>query len=96
MLQLSTNATTAIRDLVEGPDRPDVSGLRIAGDQEGSGRLSVSTAGMPEEGDQVVENQGARVFLEPEVATMLDDKVLDATVDDEGRVSFLIGSQGSL
>jgi iron-sulfur cluster assembly protein len=93
MLQLSANATTAIRGLMDRPERPDISGLRIAGDQEGSGQLSVSTAGMPEEGDQVVENRGARVFLEPDVAPLLDDKVLDATVDEQGRVAFSLGSQ---
>ena len=92
MLVLSESASTAIRDLVDRPDRPDVSGLRIA-PGEGKSGLGVSAARMPEEGDQVVEDQGARVFLEPAVATMLDDKVLDATVDDEGRVGFVIGAQ---
>jgi iron-sulfur cluster assembly protein len=94
MLQLSNNAATAIRNLVERPDLAEVSGLRLTGDEAGSGRLSVTTADLPEEGDQVVEDQGARVYLEPDVAMMLDDKVLDATVDDQGRISFLIGAQG--
>ena len=93
MLVLSENASTAIRDIVDRPERPDVTAVRIAGQQGGTGQLSVSTAGVPDEGDQVIEDKGARVFLEPAAAEILDDKVLDATVDEQGRVSFLIGSQ---
>ena len=61
MLQLSETATAAIANLVHHPDRPEVSGLRIAADETGSGQLTVTPALMPEEGDQVVENEGARV-----------------------------------
>jgi iron-sulfur cluster assembly protein len=93
MLVLSESASTAIRNMVDRPERPDVTGVRIAGEEGGSGRLSVSAAGAPDEGDQVIEDRGARVFLEPSAAEVLDDKVLDAEVDDQGRVSFLVGSQ---
>ena len=90
MLVLSQTASTAIRNLVERPELPEVSGLRIANEEGG---LSVSTAGMPAEGDQVVEDQGARVFLESSLAAMLDDKVLDATVDEHGRIGFVLSPQ---
>jgi iron-sulfur cluster assembly protein len=50
----------------------------------------------PEEGDQVVESGGARVFLESGAATALDDKTLDAEIDDKGDVSFLIGQQPTM
>jgi iron-sulfur cluster assembly protein len=93
MLALSESASTAIRNLVDRSELPGASGLRIAAEEGGSGRLGVSTAGMPEEGDQVVEDQGARVFLEPSAAVMLDDKVLDATVDEQGRIGFVLSSQ---
>jgi iron-sulfur cluster assembly protein len=93
MLVLSESASTAIRNMVDRPERPDVTGVRIAGEEGGSGRLSVSAAGEPDEGDQVIEDHGARVFLEPTAAEILDDKVLDATVDDQGRISFLVDSQ---
>jgi iron-sulfur cluster assembly protein len=93
MLVLSENASTAIRNLVDRPELPEVSGVRIAPEEGGSGQLGVSTAGMPEEGDQVVEDQGARVFLDPGAAVMLDDKVLDATVDEQGRIGFVFSSQ---
>ena len=47
----------------------------------------------PEATDQVIEDQSARVFVETEAAAALDDKVLDAQVDDSGRVQFLLGEQ---
>ena len=93
MLLLSESASTAIRNLMDRPELPDTSGLRIAPAEGQSGRLGVSTAGMPEEGDQVIEDQGARVFLEPAVATMLEDQVLEATADEQGRIGFALSPQ---
>jgi iron-sulfur cluster assembly protein len=37
-----------------------------------------------------VEISGTRLFLDEGAATALDDKVLDAGVDDEGAVSFAV------
>ncbi|HLT70185.1 MAG TPA: hypothetical protein VKZ72_08460 [Acidimicrobiales bacterium] len=93
MLQLSETATAAIANLVHHPDRPEVSGLRIAADETGSGQLTVTPALMPEEGDQVVENEGARVYLEPVAAAALDDKILEAAVDADGRIEFMVADQ---
>jgi iron-sulfur cluster assembly protein len=93
MLVLSESASTAIRNMVDLPGRPDVTGVRIAGQEGGPGQLSVSTVGVPEDGDQVIEEQGARLFLEPTAAEILDDKVLEASVDEQGRISFLVGTQ---
>jgi iron-sulfur cluster assembly protein len=93
MLVLAESASTAIRHLTERPELPDVSGVRIAAEEAGSGQLGVSTATMPEDGDQVVEDQGARVFLDEGAAAMLDDKVLGATVDEQGRIGFVLSTQ---
>jgi iron-sulfur cluster assembly protein len=93
MLVLSDTASMAIRSLVDDPDQADVSGLRIAVTPDGTGRIGVSAAGMPEEGDEVVEDRGARVFLERAVVPVLDDKVLDASIDDQGRLGFNLSSQ---
>jgi hypothetical protein len=40
----------------------------------------------------VVEEQGARVFLEPEAASLLNDKTLDASVEKD-QVAFMIVDQ---
>ena len=47
----------------------------------------------PQPGDQVLEEDGARVFLEETAAETLDDKILDAQVDDAGGVQFTIANQ---
>ncbi|WP_254185545.1 hypothetical protein [Nocardioides panacis] len=47
----------------------------------------------PQPGDRVLEEGGARVFLEETAAETLDDMVLDARVDDNGGVEFSITAQ---
>jgi Fe-S cluster assembly iron-binding protein IscA len=58
----------------------------------GGRSVEVSVAPVPAEEDQVVEECGAQVFLEPNVAEALDDKVLDAAVEG-GEVRFAVGEQ---
>ncbi|GAA3151860.1 hypothetical protein [Nonomuraea salmonea] len=41
----------------------------------------------------MVESEGARVYLDPVAATVLEDKSLDAGADDQGSVSFLVTEQ---
>jgi hypothetical protein len=41
----------------------------------------------------VLEEDGARVFLEEIAADTLEDKILDAQVDDQGGVQFTIAPQ---
>ena len=95
MLDLTDNATSVIRSIAERPESPDDAGLRVTATAggESTGRLAVAAAAGPQEGDQVVEKQGARVFLDPQAAVILDDKILDAQVGDEGGVEFLISGQ---
>ena len=47
---------------------------------------------LPAEDDEVIEEHGARVFLEPAAASLLDDKVLDANVQ-QNQVAFSIADQ---
>ena len=56
--------------------------------------LQLSTATGPAENDQILEASGARLYLEPEAATYLEDKVLDAQVDQEGQPRFSLAVQG--
>ena len=46
----------------------------------------------PVEHDQVVEQHGAHVFLEPHAASYLDDKLLDADIDGQ-QVRFAVSDQ---
>ncbi|SFS10591.1 Fe-S cluster assembly iron-binding protein IscA [Agrococcus baldri] len=92
MLTLTENAQTVITGIVDGAQAPQTGGIRISQDLEGSG-LNVAVADQPEGDDQVVESAGAKVFLDPQAAIALDDKVLDASAQPDGRVDFAIGQQ---
>ncbi len=87
MLTLTDNAVLVIRDLTAQQEVPDGAGLRIATDAD-AGALTLSLAESPAQGDQVVDNSGARIFLDPDAAQLLDDKALDAAVDAQGAVRF--------
>ncbi len=97
MLVLTEAAAEVVKSLTSTPQAPAGSGLRIAsatprpGDP---GALQVSPASGPDENDQVVEAAGARVYLEPQAAAFLDDKVLDAQVDSAGKAHFSLSMQG--
>jgi iron-sulfur cluster assembly protein len=90
---LTENATSFIRSIGERPELPDDAGLRLSGGANGSSHLSVSAAAGPEEGDRVVEKQGARVFLDRDAAVILDDQVLDTQVGEQGKVEFRLSAQ---
>jgi hypothetical protein len=66
---------------------PDA-GVRLANDPAGA--LTVSLASAPFDGDQVLEESGARVFVDSNVVDELDDKALDAAVIRDGRVEFAL------
>ena len=94
MLTLTDNATAIVTTLVSRETDTPEAGLRIHSTPEqepGTGaRLAVLVAADPEPQDQVVEVSGARLFLDEAAASALEDKVLDAGVDDEGSVSFAV------
>jgi iron-sulfur cluster assembly protein len=94
MLTITDTAAEAIKGIVASPQVPEGAGLRIATRPEtpAEGPFEVSVAPVPAEEDQVVEESGAQVFLEPHAAEALDDKVLDAEIEG-GEVRFAIGQQ---
>ena len=87
MLTMTDNAVLVIRDLATQQDVAEDGGVRIAADPE-AGSLSVELVARPLEGDQVVDNQGARIFLDSDAAELLGDASVDATVDDDGIIQF--------
>jgi iron-sulfur cluster assembly protein len=94
MLVLTENARSVIVALVDRLPEPDSSGVRIAETGEGDETsFEISPVAGPIDGDQLVEAEGARVFLEPAAATALSECVLDAQVDDEGQYRFLVALQ---
>jgi len=94
VLTLTDTAAEAIRGIVAAPELPDGAGLRIA-TQPGPGEastLEVSVAETPAETDQVVDESGARVFVEADAVPLLDGKLLDAQIDGT-RVGFMLSEQ---
>jgi Fe-S cluster assembly iron-binding protein IscA len=95
VLTLTDDAAEAVKTLVESFDeKADTSGLRMVAEPSGlQTNLRLSVVPLPAEDDEVIEEHGARVFLEPGAASILDDKILDASIE-EGRVAFTLAEQG--
>ncbi len=93
MLTITDSAVSAIRTLTSQPDLPVDTGLRIMRQDEGSRSFQLALTEGPAAGDQVVEESGARVFLEDAVATVLENKALEAQVNEQGDLAFRISDQ---
>ncbi|MER3409314.1 MAG: hypothetical protein C4306_04225 [Thermoleophilia bacterium] len=80
MLALTPEAALAISAILEANTMPEGSGLRItaepAGDEEAATSFGLSLEEAPLTGDAVVEEGGARVFLDPDAAALLDTSLL--------------------
>ena len=93
MLTLTDSASTIVKSIIEStPDNTDAA-LRISVSEPGATDLSLAVAASAEPNDTVIETAGAIVFVEENAAHVLDDKVLDAEIDDEGSVRFSIDAQ---
>ncbi|TXK19280.1 Fe-S cluster assembly protein HesB [Homoserinibacter sp. GY 40078] len=90
MLTLTENAGTVVSDLVSRATDVDTAGLRI---QQGENRFDVAIATAPTAEDVVIEQSGARVFMDGQVAQVLDEMTLDAQVDPEGSIRFALAPQ---
>ena len=89
MVIMTEHAVNAIRSMSPDPS----AGLRITGDQQDN-QLSLKMEPGPSAGDAVVESEGARLFLDPVAAAVLDDKALDAQADANGAVRFTVTPAG--
>ncbi|MEA2167551.1 MAG: iron-sulfur cluster assembly protein [Solirubrobacteraceae bacterium] len=86
MLTLTPEAVEAVDTLLHCDEKiPQAAGLRLGAkdDQDIAVALTLS----PADEDQVIEDAGARVFVAPEIATMVDDAVLHAE-EQGGRFAF--------
>jgi Fe-S cluster assembly iron-binding protein IscA len=96
MLAITDLAAEAIKSLTTDAELPDGSGLRISAPDPEQG-LELSLAGQPAGEDVVLAGEGVSVFLEPVVAEVLDDKVLDVQPvpgdDGQQELRFAIGPQ---
>jgi iron-sulfur cluster assembly protein len=97
MLAVTTAAAEAISALTAEEGQQNNGGLRFSVHRasEDSASLALSVADAPAQGDQVVTSDaGAQVFMEPEAAAYLSDKLLDVQETAEGEMSFTVVQQG--
>jgi Fe-S cluster assembly iron-binding protein IscA len=90
VLALTPTAADAVRRLAGGSGLGPESGVRIAvGEDSADGSLEVEVTAGPRERDATIEREGARVYVESDIAPLLDDKLLDAEVEGE-QVRFTV------
>jgi iron-sulfur cluster assembly protein len=92
LLTLTENASTIVKDIAAQQGGSDTTGLRISSEDPSQG-LMVTAAEQPLPGDQTVDADGALVYLDPPASQQLDDQILDASVDEAGRVQFALAPQ---
>jgi len=87
MLTLTENAAKAVEEIVAAdPEVAEDAGVRIYAmpREDGGTTLGVAVAETPQEDDQVIEEAGARVFVESTIVGLVDSKTLDAVADEKG------------
>lgn len=89
MLAMTDQARRIVRQIPLQPGLDGEAGLRIAQGAGPDDPFSTGLARRPEDGDTVIDEQGARVFLGPVAAHSLDGSTLDARYDDRGRIEFV-------
>ena len=93
MLAITEDAAAAIDSIVASSGLPEGAGLRITRELNPETErtdLRLSPVESAAEGDEVLE--GTQIFLEPEAADFLANKLLDADVEGE-EVRFSLGVQ---
>jgi iron-sulfur cluster assembly protein len=93
VLTLTDQAVDAVRNLTTRPGQSAQIGLRIAPEEGAAGGLTLSLADGPQAGDQVITDADVQVYVQPEAALALDDKALDAQVNEDGQISFQLQNQ---
>lgn len=94
MLTLTDNAAGIVKQIADQLPDSEGPGLRISeADETAEPGLVLAAVAAPEPGDRVIDDHGARVFLDETAAAILDDKVLDAKVEPDGAVTFGLGQQ---
>jgi iron-sulfur cluster assembly protein len=93
MLTLTPSAVEAVDTLLHSsPEVPDEAGLRIG--SAGEAQLTIGIAPEPAPGDQVIEEGGARVFVDSAAAQLLDNAQLTAQMDGN-EVAFGLSQAAS-
>lgn len=94
VLAISHEAAEVIKVIVTSSQVSEQGGIRVWVDSvdDTTAQLELGLADRPEPGDALIQEEGAKVFVDENAARFLDDKLLDARVEGEG-VAFAILDQ---
>ncbi|ONI76429.1 hypothetical protein ALI144C_36010 [Actinosynnema sp. ALI-1.44] len=90
MLVLTPIAVEVVSAITSTSRCPDAAGVRIAAAQASPAGVNLTAELVvgPLDGDQILAQRGARVYLDETAASFLDDKMLTAELDAEGTPRF--------
>lgn len=95
MLTITPQAVDAIKEIVVANDLPEGSGLRITAEEDGDEvSLELDFADGPQDEDEIVEDGGARVFLDDTASTVLGNVELSVTPHGD-HVHFEFNDRGA-
>jgi Fe-S cluster assembly iron-binding protein IscA len=86
MLQLTSDAARYLINVRRERGISDKSGARFVGRP---GRVGLTFAAAPEDGDRVVEVDGIKAFVAGEIAEALDESVIDA-LEEDGKTTLVV------
>lgn len=91
MLQVTGQAATQLEQARQQQGLPETAGVRLSGTPTADGQISIQIGFVegPDEGDQVAEKEGARVFVAEELTEPLADAELHAEPTEEGMQLML-------
>ena len=90
MFSMTPTAHAVVRQVTAHPRIGRHSGLRIADRGSSEEPLAVGTATEPRPGDEVIERDGARIFLDRRAVPRLRGRLLDAVAERTGRIHFVV------
>lgn len=95
MLTVTDEAANVIRQLSKQPELPPTCGLRIGPSRDAvdGHALSAELASGPDPQDEVLEVNRVRIFLEPQAARRLADKILDVKQSTGEEPAFRLRQQ---
>ena len=94
MLKLSENAAAALENIRESQGIPEDQGTRLTADEGQTGGLALRLEFVEDvpESDEIVEQAGTEIHLDPRVVQPLENTVMDVRDTDEG-LAFVFRSQ---
>jgi Fe-S cluster assembly iron-binding protein IscA len=95
MLTVTTAASDALESIVSARELPASGGVRLAyrPGSDGQPGLSLTIVAQPDPQDDVFDASAVALFLQPQAAALVDDKVLDVQVDGAGDPGFVLTEQ---